>query len=237
MIIETDSESDTENQLPTKKKSKGFIKETNSESDTENQLPPKKKFKSSSKCQGLTKFEFSDKNDDHEDESFKSVKRKLPIETKSATYQENIWNIEGLDFDFLKPGNVRDAKKRRPDDPNYDPKTIYVPESYLSKLTPAMRQWWTLKMHNNDCLLFFKVGKFYELYYADAVTAIKELNISMMKGNFPHCGFPEQAYDKMVTQLIEKGYKVARVEQTETPSQMEERVNKTKKPTKFDKVS
>lgn len=44
-----------------------------------------------------------------------------------------------------------------------------------------MRQWWVLKSDHWDCVLFFKVGKFYELYHMDAVTGVKELNLSFMK--------------------------------------------------------
>jgi DNA mismatch repair protein MSH6 len=46
-------------------------------------------------------------------------------------------NFPHLHYDFLQPGNIRDAQKRRPDDPEYDPKTLFVPESFLSKQTPV----------------------------------------------------------------------------------------------------
>lgn len=99
-----------------------------------------------------------------------------------------------------------------------------------------MRQWWILKSNNFDAILFFKVGKFYELYHMDAEVGVTELGFSFMRGEFAHSGFPEQAYDRMVTGLIERGYKVARVEQTETPDRMTERVKKMTNATKFDKV-
>lgn len=57
-----------------------------------------------------------------------------------------------------------------------------------------------------------------------------------MRGEFAHSGFPEQAFNRMSTSLVERGYKVARVEQTETPATMEQRVKKMAKATKFDKV-
>lgn len=74
-----------------------------------------------------------------------------------------------------------DANKRRPDHPQYDPKTLYVPESVLKDLTPAMRQWWELKSRHMDAVLFFKVGKFYELYHMDAVVGVIQLGFSYMK--------------------------------------------------------
>lgn len=54
--------------------------------------------------------------------------------------------------------NRRDAQKRRPDEPDFDPRTLYVPPDYLKKETPAMRQWWEFKSKNFDTLLFFKVS-------------------------------------------------------------------------------
>ena len=55
-------------------------------------------------------------------------------------------------------------------------------------------------------------------------------------GETAHAGFPEVAYARYAATLVEKGYKVARIEQTETPAMMEERVKKMTKPSKFDKV-
>lgn len=93
-----------------------------------------------------------------------------------------------------------------------------------------------MKSKHFDVILFFKVGKFYELYHTDALTAVKELGIILMKGDHAHCGFPERVFSKYSSQLIEKGYKVARVEQTETPEMMAERCKRMSRPTKFDRV-
>ncbi|CAG9855365.1 unnamed protein product [Phyllotreta striolata] len=157
--------------------------------------------------------------------------KEAPIEVKDI---HSIWLHNRLEF--LKPDKIMDINKRKPDHPEYDSRTLFVPEKFLSGLTPAMRQWWELKSRHMDSVLFFKVGKFYELYHMDAVVGVTELNFSYMKGEFAHSGFPESAYGKMVAALIEKGYKVARVEQTETPDMMSERLKKAKSSTKFDKV-
>ncbi|KAK0081399.1 hypothetical protein PV325_012235 [Microctonus aethiopoides] len=141
-----------------------------------------------------------------------------------------------LTFDFLQPENIRDANRRRPDHPDYNPKTLYVSPDFLDKQTPAMRQWWVLKSQHYDCVLFFKVGKFYELYHMDAVIGASELNMNYMSGEWAHSGFPEAAYARFVGILVEKGYKVARIEQTETPDMMSDRCKTAKKVTKFDKV-
>lgn len=69
----------------------------------------------------------------------------------------------------------------------------------------------------------------------DATVGVNHLGFSYMKGEFAHSGFPESAYGKMASSLIEQGFKVSRVEQTETPEMMAERC-RTKKSGKFDKV-
>ncbi|XP_069702294.1 DNA mismatch repair protein Msh6 isoform X2 [Periplaneta americana] len=157
----------------------------------------------------------------------------------TETKQSEVGSTESwphLKLDFLKPNKIRDAKRRTPSDPDYDPKTVYIPEDFKRTLTPALRQWWEMKARHFDCVLFFKVGKFYELYHMDAVTGVNELGIQYMKGDNAHSGFPEIAYGRFSSSLIEKGYKVARVEQTETPDMMGDRCKGIAKPTKFDKV-
>ncbi|XP_048590320.1 DNA mismatch repair protein Msh6-like [Nematostella vectensis] len=141
-------------------------------------------------------------------------------------------------LDWLKEGKRKDKHGRPMLHPDYDPKTLLVPQSYLTSkdVTPAMRQWWQLKSEHFDTVLFFKVGKFYELYHMDATTGVKELNLIYMKGNFAHAGFPEIAFGRYSDTLIQKGYKIARVEQTETPEMMKERCKKNRTNSKFDQV-
>lgn len=160
----------------------------------------------------------------------------IPQSQKIETFAINVdsnWRHNKLEF--LKPNKIRDINIRRPDDPDYDERTLYVPEDFLNTQTPAMRQWWILKSKHFDSVLFFKVGKFYEFYHMDAVIGVNYLGFSYMKGDFAHSGFPESAYGRMAASLIEQGFKVARVEQTETPDMMNERC-KGKKSGKFDKV-
>jgi DNA mismatch repair protein MSH6 len=100
-----------------------------------------------------------------------------------------------------------------------------------------MRQWWEIKSENFDTILFFKVGKFYELYHMDAVIGVRELNLVFMRGDFAHAGFPEVAFGKYSQTLVQKGHKVARIEQTETPQMMENRIKTMMiSPSKFDRV-
>jgi len=74
--------------------------------------------------------------------------------------------------------------------------------------------------------VLIQVGKFYELYHMDAVIGVQECGLAYMKGDYAHSGFPEIAYSRYAQSLVQKGYKVARVEQTETPAMMEERMKK-----------
>lgn len=86
-----------------------------------------------------------------------------------------------------------------------------------------MKQWFEFKCENFDVVLFFKVGKFYELFHMDADIGFKELDLIFMKGTKGHSGFPEVSYGKYASMLVAKGYRVARVEQTETPDMLKER--------------
>ena len=105
---------------------------------------------------------------------------------------------------------------------------MFVPPEFRKTQTPALRQWWDLKANNFDVILFFKVGKFYELYHQDAVVAVKELGLTFVKGDYAHAGFPEIAFSRFADSLVSKGYKVGRVEQTEKSDEMLERVKGTK---------
>lgn len=145
-------------------------------------------------------------------------------ETNSAVEKDTLLMVDNVNkvwthdkLEFLDPKNIRDRNRNRPDHPDYDPRTVYIPPDYFKDLTPAMSQWWKLKADYFDCIFFFKVGKFYELYHHDAVIGVNELGFSYMGNAFAHSGFPESAYEKMVTALVDRGYKVARVEQTENP--------------------
>ncbi|XP_051503777.1 DNA mismatch repair protein Msh6-like [Myxocyprinus asiaticus] len=145
-----------------------------------------------------------------------------------------VWDHEKLDW--LKDGRRKDAQRKRQSDENYDPTTLYVPEDFLNRTTPGMRRWWQLKSEMFDTVLFYKVGKFYELYHMDAVIGVNELGLTFMKGTWAHSGFPEIGFGRFSDVLVQKGFKVARVEQTETPEMMEARCKAMARPTKFDRV-
>lgn len=102
-----------------------------------------------------------------------------------------------LKLSWAQAANRKDAKGRKMGHPDYDSRTLYVPDSFLKGLTPAMRQWWELKSKNFETILFFKVGKFYEFYHWDACIAAKELGITYMRASSHYCLFA-----KIFTNLI-----------------------------------
>jgi len=127
--------------------------------------------------------------------------------------------------------NRKDAHGNPTTHPNYSPRTLQVSFSEIEKesggkVSPAQKQWWDMKSQHADSVLLFKTGKFYEMFHDDADVGVKVLGFVYMKGTSAHAGFPEVAYDRMLSKLVEAGYRVARVEQTETPDGLKERKKK-----------
>ena len=92
-----------------------------------------------------------------------------------------------------------------------------------SKLSPMMRQYLDSKKEYPDALLFYRIGDFYEMFFDDALTASKELDLVLtgkdcgLEERAPMCGVPYHAADSYVSKLVSKGYKVAIGEQVEDP--------------------
>jgi len=90
-------------------------------------------------------------------------------------------------------------------------------------LTPAMKQYVEIKEQHKDCILLFRMGDFYEMFFEDAITAAKVLDITLTSRNkgkedsVPLCGFPYHAAPAYIAKLIERGFKVAICEQMEDP--------------------
>ena len=90
-------------------------------------------------------------------------------------------------------------------------------------LTPAMKQYVEIKEKYPDCILFYRMGDFYEMFFEDALTAAPILEITLTSRNktkedaVPLCGFPYHAAAGYITKLVEKGFKVAICEQVEDP--------------------
>lgn len=93
------------------------------------------------------------------------------------------------------------------------------------KLSPMMQQYMDIKEQHQDCILFFRLGDFYEMFFEDAKTASKELELTLtgkscgQEERAPMCGVPFHAAESYIAKLVEKGFKVAICEQTEDPAQ------------------
>ena len=91
-------------------------------------------------------------------------------------------------------------------------------------MTPMMEQYFEVKNNYKDCLLFYRLGDFYEMFFDDAITASRELELTLTgrdcgeKERAPMCGVPFHSVDTYIGRLIEKGYKIAICEQMEDPS-------------------
>ena len=97
----------------------------------------------------------------------------------------------------------------------------------MAELTPMKRQYQEIKQQHTDCLLFFRLGDFYEMFNEDAVTASRELDLALTTRDrniedpderTPMCGVPYHSAEGYIAKLIQKGYKVAICEQMEDPA-------------------
>ena len=99
--------------------------------------------------------------------------------------------------------------------------------------TPLMAQYLSVKERHKDCLLFFRLGDFYELFFDDAVTASKALDIALTRRgqhggqDVPMCGVPAHSYEGYLAKLIRAGFRVALCEQQESPEEAKKRGGKS----------
>lgn len=130
-----------------------------------------------------------------------------------------------------------DANRNPPGHPDYDPSTLFVPT--WAKFSPFEQQYWDIKKNLWDTVVFFKKGKFYELYENDATVGHQLFDLKMTdRVNMRMVGVPEGSLEMWVNQFIAKGYKVARVDQMESAlgKEMRERDGKGAKAKKEEKV-
>ena len=92
-----------------------------------------------------------------------------------------------------------------------------------TKLSPMMQQYMEIKDKYEDTIIFFRLGDFYEMFFEDAILASRTLELTLtgkqdgLEERVPMCGIPHHAYTNYVEELVDKGYKVAIVEQLEDP--------------------
>ena len=96
----------------------------------------------------------------------------------------------------------------------------------MAELTPMMRQYFEIKQQHPDCILFFRLGDFYEMFFEDARLASKELDLTLTtrdrgkekEEQAPMCGVPYHSAEAYIARLVQRGYKVAICEQMEDPA-------------------
>ncbi|KAF8636930.1 hypothetical protein AX17_003181 [Amanita inopinata Kibby_2008] len=132
-------------------------------------------------------------------------------------------------YAFLR--DVRDKDGKRPGDPKYDPRTLYVPPKVWKEFTPFEKQFWEIKQNHYDTILFFQKGKFFELYEDDARIGHQVFDLKLTtRVKMSMVGVPEMSFNYWAAKFLGKGYKVGRVEQSETALGAEMRLaaNKSK---------
>ena len=93
----------------------------------------------------------------------------------------------------------------------------------MAELTPMMQQYMETKEQYKDCILFYRLGDFYEMFFDDAITVTRELDITLtgkscgLEERAPMCGVPYHSVEGYLNRLVQKGYKVAICEQVEDP--------------------
>ena len=135
---------------------------------------------------------------------------------------------------------MTDADRNPPGHPDYDPRTVFIPPLAWANFSPFEKQYWEIKQKFWDTIVFFKKGKFYELYENDATIGHQLFDLKLTdRVNMRMVGVPEMSLDHWANQFVAKGYKIARVDQKESAlgKEMRERDGKKPgKPTKEEKV-
>ena len=181
----------------------------------------------------------SNNNNNHKSKKSKIVKDDNLMDISSENNENNIDPLTAKDLfnnphdalpDFLKPEKIRDKNGNRPDSAEYDCNTLYIPSDYLKTQTDAMLQFWEYKREHFDKIIFFKVGRFYEMFYDDAIICNQLLDLKFM-GDDPkklYVAFPEIALESKGAILVQAGFKIAIIEQMETPKELKERLKSDK---------
>lgn len=131
---------------------------------------------------------------------------------------------------------IQDADRNPPDHPDYDPRTVFIPPLAWSNFSAFEKQYWEIKQKFWDTIVFFKKGKFYELYENDATIGHQLFDLKLTdRVNMRMVGVPEASLDHWANQFVAKGFKIARVDQMESAlgKDMRERDMKGKKEEKI----
>ncbi|PVU87242.1 hypothetical protein BB561_006417 [Smittium simulii] len=204
-----------------------FTHKKNSPVSTKQYSQPEKKAITSS----LSQFKFSE-NSDQPIFNIKSSKLQIKNEINTnSTSQGSAKNVYFLsskqerakDFQLRNRDryswleDIKDENGLKPGDSGYDKRTLYIPKSAWEKFTPFELQYWKIKTKHWDTVVFFKKGKFYELFEKDADIGHQFFDLKLTdRVNMRMVGVPESSFEHWASQFVAKGYKVAKVEQMES---------------------
>ncbi|KAI9715476.1 MAG: hypothetical protein M1812_005952 [Candelaria pacifica] len=131
---------------------------------------------------------------------------------------------------------MTDADRNPPGHPDFDPRTVYIPPHAWKQFSPFEKQYWEIKQKFWDTIVFFKKGKFFELYENDATIGHQLFDLKLTdRVNMRMVGVPEMSLDHWANQFVAKGYKIARVDQVESALGKEMRERDDKNPGKAKK--
>jgi DNA mismatch repair protein MSH6 len=147
-------------------------------------------------------------------ESLFSSENRSNARANTGSSEEKRSTLEAERFSFLV--DVRDKNGLKRGEEGYDPSTLHIPESAYRKFTPFEKQFWDIKKNYFDAIVFFKKGKFYELYEDDAEISAKLFDLKVTdRVNMKMTGFPEGSFEYWAKRFLERGFKIARVDQSE----------------------
>lgn len=140
---------------------------------------------------------------------------KTPSSTKKKVKEKACASEPEKRYPWL--ATLQDMDRNPIGSPDYDPRTIYVPPAAWTKFSPFEKQYWEIKQKFWDTIVFFKKGKFYELYENDATIGHQLFDLKLTdRVNMRMVGVPEMSLDHWANQFVAKGFKIARVDQCES---------------------
>lgn len=146
-------------------------------------------------------------------------------QAKAARKQQQQQQRAQHRFEFAEPNALRDACGRAPSHPDYDKRSVLVPQHLYLQMTPLERQFWDIKRHLFDAVVFMRKGIFYELFEKDARIAHEHFGLAYSKrASMVLCGIPASQFEEKAAVLLSKGFRVARVDQAESSLAVEKRV-------------
>ncbi|KAI3322773.1 DNA mismatch repair protein msh6 [Xylariaceae sp. AK1471] len=172
----------------------------------------------------------------YDPESVDPVKPRMESTTKNPATKVKAHTREPEDrYPWL--AKITDINRHPPGHPDYDPSTVYVPPMAWNKFSAFEKQYWEIKQKLWTTIVFFKKGKFYELYENDATIGHQLFDLKLTdRVNMRMVGVPESSLAMWQNQFVAKGYKVARVDQMETALGKEMRERDNGKAKKQDKI-